>query len=134
MNRGGLLGGVGRGLTRMFGTYKDIDKVNTADKASEARIKQSEASAMGRYYSSSDGKYYKDYKAAAAARTARLGKNSPNRKPITPTPKPAPKVVTKPQVAGGGMGGARGSGSKPSVPQFSASKNNSKTAKQLNIK
>ena len=134
MNRGGLLGGVGRGLTRMFGTYKDIDKVNAADKASEARIKQSEASAMGKYYSSSDGKYYKNYKAAATARAARLGKNTPNRKPITPTPKPAPKVVTKPQVAGGGMGGARGSGARPSVPQFAASKNNSKTAKQLNIK
>jgi len=134
MNRGGLLGGVSRGLTRMFGTYKDIDKVNAADKASEVRIKQSEASAMGKYYSSSDGKYYKDYKAAVTAKKARLGTNSPNRKPITPTPKPAPKVVAKPQVAGGGMGGARGSGAKPSVPQFSASKNNSKTAKQLNIK
>lgn len=134
MNRGGLLGGVGRGLTRMFGTYKDIDKVNAADKASEARIKQSEASAMGKYYSSSDGKYYKDYKAAAAARAARLGTNTPNRKPITPTPKPAPKVVrTKADtIGGGGYGG--GKGGKPSVPQFSASKNNSKTAKQLNIK
>lgn len=132
--RGGLMGQLGRLGTRMFGGAEAQKRLDTQQKASDARVKQAGAASIGRYFSSSDGKYYKDYKAAAAARTARLGKNSPNRKPITPTPKPAPKVVTKPQVAGGGMGGARGSGSKPSVPQFSASKNNSKTAKQLNIK
>ena len=137
MNRGGLLGGVGRGLTRMFGTYKDIEKVDAADKASNARIKQAEAAAMGRYYSSSDGKYYKDYAAAQAARKARLaklGSTKPQQKPITPTPKPAPKVVTQQSVAGGGQGGRRGSGASPSVPQFPSSKTDSKTKKQLGIK
>lgn len=136
MNRGGLLGGVSRGLTRMFGTYKDIEKVDAADKASDARIKQAEASAMGRYYSSSDGKYYKDYAAAESARKARvakLGTNKPSQKPITPTPKPQPKVVTQQQVAGGGMNGRRGSGASPSVPQFPASKPNKKTSKFLGI-
>ena len=135
MNRGGLLGGVGRGLTRMFGTYKDIEKVDAADKASNARIKQAEAAAMGRYYSSSDGKYYKDYAAAQAARKARLaklGSTKPQQKPITPTPKPEPKVITKP-AAGGGQGGRRGSGASPSVPQFPSSKPNSKTSKFLGI-
>jgi len=53
---------------------------------------------------------------------------------ITPTPRPAPKIVYAPPVAGGGMGGRRGSGAKPTIPQFNASKNNSKTAKQLGIK
>lgn len=132
MNRGGLLGGVGRGLTRMFGSYKDIDKVDAADKASNARIKQAEAAAMGKYYSSSDGKYYKDYAAAQTAKKARLGKTKPAQKPITPTPKPAPKVVSsKPKVAGGGMGGARGSGAKPSIPKFSASKSSSRKEKNI---
>ena len=131
MNRGGLLGGVGRGLTRMFGTYKDIDKVNAADKASEARIKQAEAAAMGKYYSSSDGKYYGSYAEAEKARQARLGKTSPSKKAITPTPKPAPKVVTKPKVAGGGMGGKRGSGASPSIPKFSASGKSSRKEKNI---
>ena len=135
MDRGGLLGGVSRGLTRMFGTYKDIDKVNSADKESNARIKQAEAAAMGKYYSSSDGKYYKDYAAAEAARKARLAKSKPAQKPITPTPKPQPKVVTKPTVAGGGQGGRRGSGSSPSVPKFSASSDsNRQTRRALNIR
>jgi len=134
MNRGGLLGGVGRGLTRMFGTYKDIDKVNAADKASEARIKQSEASAMGKYYSSSDGKYYGNYAEAQKARAARLGTNKPSRQPITPTPKPAPRVYNP---AGGGMGGRRGSGrgSRGSTtPVIPSGKDNRTTKNQLNIK
>lgn len=139
MNRGGLLGGVGRGLTRMFGTYDQIDKTNAADKASEARIKQSGAAAMGKYYSSSDGKYYGSYAEAKRARDlrmAKIGKTSPNSRPITPTPKPAPKVVSsKPKVAGGGMGGGRGSGSNPSVPSFSASSSsNRRNANILGIR
>ena len=53
---------------------------------------------------------------------------------ITPTPRPAPKIVSAPSVAGGGMGGRRGSGAKAMIPQFNAYKNNSKTAKQLGVK
>jgi hypothetical protein len=133
--RGGMLGGIGRGLTRMFGSEKDKARVAAQDKASESRTKQAGAASIGRYYSSSDGKYYKDYAAAQKARQARLAKSSPNRKPITPTPKPAPKVVkAKPQVAGGGMGGGRGGG-KPSVPKFPASSGgNKKNAKIYGIK
>jgi len=132
--RGGIIGGIGRGFAQMFGSQKERERIASADKASSARVKQAGAASIGRYYSSSDGKYYKDYRAASAARAARLGTNSPNRKPITPTPKPAPKVVrTKADtIGGGGSGGGRGA--KPKVPQFAASKNNSKTAKQLNIK
>jgi hypothetical protein len=66
---------------------------------------------------------------------ARLAKTAPKKRPITPTPKPAPKVVTKPRVAGGGMGGKRGSGSIPSVPKFSASSgSNRKVKNTLGIK
>jgi hypothetical protein len=66
--------------------------------------------------------------------SAKIAKTSPKQKPITPTPKPAPKVITAPQVAGGGMGGARGSGARPTIPSVPAGKSNSKTAKQLGIK
>ena len=54
--------------------------------------------------------------------------------PPTQTPRPAPKIVYAPPVAGGGMGGRRGSVAKATIPQFNASKNNSKTAKQLGVK
>ena len=133
MKRGGAMGQLGRTFGRMFGDKKVAEQ----DKASQARVKQSGAASIGRYYSSSDGKYYKDYAAADAAKKARqakLGKTSPNRKPITPIPPPAPKVISRPQVAGGGMGGRRGSGSKPTIPSVPAGKSNSKTAKQLGIK
>ena len=53
---------------------------------------------------------------------------------ITPTPRPAPKIVSAPSVVGGGMSGRRGSGAKAMIPQFNAYKNNSKTAKQLGVK
>jgi hypothetical protein len=134
--RGGAFGQLWRTGVRMFGTNKDIERVDAADKASESRIKQRVAASQGRYYSSSDGKYYKDYAAAESARKARLAKlgtNKPSQKPITPTPKPQPKVVTQQQVAGGGQGGRRGSGASPSVPQFPASKSNKKTSKFLGI-
>lgn len=132
--KGGFMGQLGRWGQRMFGGAEANRTLDRQQKASEVRAKQAGAASIGRYYSSSDGKYYKDYKAADAARVARLGVNSPNRRQITPTPRPAPRVVARPPVAGGGMGGARGSGARPSVPQFSSSKNNSRTAKQLNIK
>lgn len=133
--RGGVFGQAWRTGIRMFGSGKDIDNLNAEDKASEARIKQRVAASQGRYYSSSDGKYYKDYAAAQSARKARLaklGSTKPQQKPITPTPKPEPKVVTTP-VSGGGQDGRRGSGASPSVPQFPSSKPNSKTSKFLGI-
>jgi len=134
--RGGIFGQAWRTGVRMFGTNKDIERVDAADKASEARIKQRVAASQGRYYSSSDGKYYKDYAAAESARKARvakLGTNKPPQKPITPTPKPQPKVVAAPPSTRRGQGGTSGANAKPSVPQFPASKSNKKTSKFLGI-
>jgi hypothetical protein len=135
--RGGLFGQVGRGFTSMFGSQKDIDKNKAADKAASIKTKQAGASSIGRYYSSSDGKYYGNYdqaKKAQKARQATLGKTPPKQKGITPTPKPKPKVYNP---SGGGMGGGRGSGggSKGTkLPNIPGGKDNSKTAKQYNIK
>jgi hypothetical protein len=129
--RGGLTGQIGRGFTRMFGGGAKLDQ---QDKAATTKVKQAGASSIGRYYSSSDGKYYKDYNAASKARKARLATTPVKGKPITPTPKPKPKVYNP---AGGGMGGGRGSGggSKGTkLPNIPTGKDNSKTAKQLNIK
>ena len=133
MKRGGAMGQLGRTFGRMFGDKK----IEEQDKASQARVKQKGAESIGRYYSSSDGKYYKDYNAADKAKTARKAKlaTTPVKaKPITPTPKPAPKVYNP---AGGGMGGRRGSGggSKGTrIPSIPGGKDNRKTANQLNIK
>jgi len=113
------MGQLGRGFTRMFSDPNSklgkerLAKLDAADKASTARVKQAGAASIGRYYSSSDGKYYKDYNAAVLAKKQR----------VKSTPKPLPKPQPKPQVAGGGMGGGRGSGSSPSTgskpPKFS---------------
>lgn len=135
--RGGLTGQIGRGFTRMFGGGDQISKLDQQDKAASIKTKQAGAESIGRYYSSSDGKYYKDYNAADKAKTARKAKlaTTPVKaKPITPTPKPAPKVYNP---AGGGMGGGRGSGggSKGTrIPSIPGGKDNRKTANQLNIK
>jgi len=132
--RGGLLGQIGRGFTSMFGSQKDIDRNKAADAASAARVKQAGAASIGRYYSSSDGKYYANYAEAQKARAARLGSNKPVRQPITPTPKPAPRVYNP---AGGGMGGRRGSsgGSKGTkTPVIPSGKDTRTTANLLNIK
>lgn len=98
--RGGAWGQISRGWMNAFGSDKTRANIQAQDKASEARVRQAGAASIGRYYSSSDGKYYKDYDAAQKARQARLAAG----------PKPA---APKPQVAGGGMGGGRGSGSNP---------------------
>jgi hypothetical protein len=132
--RGGLLGQMGRGFTRMFGTGDQIEKLNQQDKAASIKTKQAGATSIGRYYSSSDGKYYKDYNAADKARKARLATTPVKGKSITPTPKPAPKVYNP---AGGGMGGRRGSGGGSQgtrLPNIPTGKDNRKTANQLNIK
>lgn len=131
-SRGGMMGQLGRSFAKMFGSEKDKARVAAQDKASDARVKQAGAASIGRYYSSSDGKYYKDYN---AAKQAKLGRMKPKGKGITPTPKPAPKVITKP--VGGGKGGLSKpkGGSKPSVPKFSASSgSNRKVKNTLGIK
>lgn len=128
MKRGGAMGQLGRTFGRIFGDKKVAEQ----DKASQARVKQSGAASIGKYYSSSDGKYYGSYEQAQKARQARLGATKPKAKGITPTPKPKPKVVSaKPKVAGGGMGGGRGSGGRPSVPNFPTSNKSSRKEKNI---
>lgn len=105
IKRGGIMGQLGRLGTRIFGGESGRQRVAAQDAASTARVKQAGAASIGRYYSSSDGKYYKDYNAAVLAKKQRVKSG------VKPLPKPKPK----PQVAGGGMGGKRGSGSSPSV-------------------
>ena len=136
--RGGMFGQLNRTFTSMFGSGPDIDKNKASDKASEARSKQAGAESIGRYYSSSDNKYYKDYSAADKAKIARKARLAPTTvkgTSITPTPKPAPKVYNP---AGGGMDGrigAGGGGSKGTqIPTIPAGKDVRKTANQLNIK
>ena len=105
--RGGIFGGIGRGFARMFGSGEQIQRINAQDKASQARVKQAGAASIGRYYSSSDGKYYKDYNAAKLAREQRLKSGV----------KPLPKAKSSYIPAGGGQGGARGGGSSPGGAQ-----------------
>jgi hypothetical protein len=105
--RGGLLGQMGRGFTRMFGSGDQIQKLDQQDKSANIATKQAGAASIGRYYSSSDGKYYKDYNAAVVAKKQRLKSG------VKPLPKSKPKY----NPAGGGMGGGRGSGAKPSATQ-----------------
>ena len=72
-DRGGFLGQ----LNRAFVGALDVlsggkSRYEEADKASTARVKQAGAAAIGECYSSSDGKYYKDYNAAVEAREKEL--------------------------------------------------------------
>ena len=97
------------------GGEKDKANISAQDKAASIKTKQAGAESIGKYYSTSDGKYYGNYDQAdkaQKARKAKLGVNPVKRKPITPPPKPAPKVYSP---AGGGMGG--GIGSKKSKPK-----------------
>jgi hypothetical protein len=131
--RGGLGGQIGRGFTRMFGGGAKLDQ---QDKASTTKVKQAGASSIGRYYSSSDGKYYGNFNEADKAhkaRKAKLGATPVKGNPITPTPKPAPKVYNP---AGGAMGGRRGGKPpkpKKQVPSIPAGGDNRKTANQYGI-
>jgi hypothetical protein len=139
--RGGFFGQIGRGLTSMFGTYKDIDKNKAADKASEARAKQAGAASIGRYYSSSDGKYYKDYNAAVKAKnlrteerknSAKISPSKPNIKPLAPPPRQQVKVRTKP--IGSGKGGvSKPVGGAPKTPNFGATCPSSNARKNKKI-
>jgi hypothetical protein len=100
VRRGGTFGQLWRTGVKMFGSGRDIDRVNAEDKASQARVKQRIATSQGKYYSSSDGKYYANYAAAKLARDQR--RKAAAKPPVKPAPRYNP--------AGGGMGGGRGSG------------------------
>jgi len=98
--RGGILGGFSRFGQRLFGGPEAQKKLDAQQRASDARVKQAGAASIGRYYSSSDGKYYKDKRAAILAQEQR------RKSGVKPPVKPAPKYTP----AGGGMGGRRGGG------------------------
>jgi hypothetical protein len=51
---------------------------------------------------------------------AKISANQNKKSAPKPVPPAKPKIANKPPVAGGGMGGRRGSGGSPSVPRFSA--------------
>ena len=131
INRGGMMGQLGRSFTRMFGGVKDKANVAAADAASSARVKQAGAASIGRYYSSSDGKYYKDYNAAVQAKKIRLAQQQKKSAPaITPLPRPRSKADT---IGKGGYGGGRGGSggsARPQTPSFSARNKNGMRSKQ----
>jgi len=134
INRGGTLGQISRGWMKLFGSDKDRQNIIAQDKASTARVKQAGAQSIGRYYSSSDGKYYKDYNEAVKARKMRLAeqkKNVPVIKPPVRSRSGQPGYNT----AGGGMNGGRGSSGVPAtgtaIPNFRASSGPSPTKKQV---
>jgi hypothetical protein len=134
--RGGLVGQFGRLGQRMFGGAEAQKKLDQQDKASTTKVKQEGAKSIGKYYSSSDGKYYGNFNEAdkaQKARKAKLGATPVKGNPITPTPKPAPKVYNP---AGGAMGGRRGGKPpkpKKQVPSIPAGGDNRKTANQYGI-
>jgi hypothetical protein len=127
-SRGGLMGQLGRFGQRMFGGAEAQRRLEMQQKASDSRVKQAGAESIGRYYSSSDGKYYKDYATAKKAKDLRLAQQQ---KKSAPTIKPPLKPKPKYTPAGGGQGGRRGSGSSPSTntPTFSATSSASNSAK-----
>ena len=136
--RGGMFGQLNRTFTSMFGSGPDIDKNKASDKASEARSKQAGAESIGRYYSSSDGKYYKDHSAADKAKTARKAK-------LATTPVKGTSITPTPRLniygAGSGGGGAStksqlmGGGSKGTqIPAIPEGKDVRTTANLLNIR
>ena len=91
-DRGGFLGQ----LNRTFVGTLDVlsgkkSRYEEADKASTARVKQAGAAAIGRYYSSSDGKYYKDYNAAVKAREKRVAAAKTTQAIETSAPTATPK-------------------------------------------
>ena len=113
--RGGDWGKLGRVFTSMFGTGAQIAKNSAADKASEARVKQAGAASIGRYYSSSDGKYYKDYNAAVLAKKQRQKSGV---SPLNPKPAVVKTSQNKPTRRSNSGGGHS---STPNVPRIPAS-------------
>jgi hypothetical protein len=136
--RGGILGGIGRGFTRMFGTGEQIERIDAEDKASQARIKQRGAESIGRYYSSSDGKYYANYAAAEKARLVREQRLKSGIKPLPeatlkPGIKPLPEATLKPPASTGTSGGGGTSSSTAKLStQNKSSKGQARLAKRQN--
>ena len=96
-----------RGYTDNKGNWRDL---NVEDKAATARIKQAGAAAIGKYYSSSDGKYYGNYQQAVDAREERLAvlakdQAASKKQPPGQPAKPAVKVNTAASSGGAGGGG-----------------------------
>lgn len=134
-NRGNIFGQIGRGFTRMFSDpdsklgRERLARLSAEDRASQARVKQAGAASIGMYHSSSDGKYYKDYKAAKLARDQR--RKVAAKPPVKPKPKYNP-------VGGGSGGRGSGSGSRPtgdvpSVKATSGSSQSRQSARQKGI-
>jgi hypothetical protein len=119
--RGGLIGQFGRLGQRMFGGAEAQKKLDIQQRASDARVKQSGAESIGRYYSSSDGKYYANFAAADKARIAR-------QRQVNPPVKPAPKVVYSP--AGGRQAANQRRSTGTRTPSFSASNPHAHRSKQ----
>jgi hypothetical protein len=98
--RGGWLGQLNRSFT---GTLDKMaggkSRYEEADKAATARVKQKGAEAIGKYYSSSDGKYYGNYQQAVDARKGRLAQLS---KDQAAAKKKAPSPPSTPTQQGTG--------------------------------
>lgn len=127
--RGGIIGQLSRWSQRAFGGNEARERLDAEHRASQARIKQKGAESIGRYYSSSDGKYYKDYAAAKKARDLRLAQQQKRSAPgITPLPKPQQQTYSQRMKArqDARRGGAPAA---PKTPNFGATNPASSNAK-----
>jgi hypothetical protein len=132
--RGGWLGQLNRALMGK-GKFRIWSRdLTDEERAATVKVKQAGAEAIGKYYSSSDGKYYANYDEAVKARKKRLAvlakeqaaaKNNPT---ITPPVKPKPTVQVKQNSGDSNQAMAEPSG-RNNIPPFSATtaKANTKT-------
>jgi hypothetical protein len=131
--RGGIIGQLSRWSQRAFGGNEARERLDAEHKASQARIKQKGAESIGRYYSSSDGKYYKDYAAAKKAKDMRLSKQQKKSVPgITPLPKPEQQIYSQRMKArqNARRGGAPAA---PTTPKFGATNPAASNAKSKTL-
>jgi hypothetical protein len=131
--RGGIIGQLSRWSQRAFGGNEARERLDAEHKASQARIKQKGAESIGRYYSSSDGKYYKDYAAAKKARDLRLAQQQKRSAPgITPSPKPQQQTYSQRMKAR--QDARRGvAGGAPKTPNFGATNPAASSAKSKTL-
>ena len=131
--RGGIIGQLSRWSQRAFGGNEARERLDVEHKASQARIKQKGAESIGRYYSSSDGKYYKDYASAKKARDMRLAQQQKKSAPgITPSPKPQQQTYSQRMKArqDARRGGASAT---PTTPKFGATNPAASNAKSKTL-